>query len=430
VPFFAIILVWAFLPYARTPFYSWAGVPFKGTDVLLFVLLLVVALGRNGRPQNRIVRNSCRPLLKGVFVSLGYAALTMLWADLTKPDQIGMGYTLLGALVCFLIPYLGFVCFQRDQIYSFLWRLSAALAIISFCYVAEPFLGLGLRGTPNELEVMIFGMQRAAGPLLHPANGHFQLLPAVGFVLGDMLVGRGRRPVSIVLLFMLVAFLLGSGSRSALISLGLFIALVALSTPGKAKVIAIYALLVLIAISAAVLLTKASPDRLTKRDAGREETYRTAAAIFESQTLAERVMGSGYGHWWPWYIIDVEGGGAYATGRFVLPTPYGPTYYNPHSLFLIGWVELGIAGVCMFLALIIFLLRLPLKQRRQAETHVFLCSLAAQVPAFFSDCYLVKNVEQSLLWWCFVLGAVALSARQIRVSREEHPCTEPVRMRA
>jgi O-antigen ligase len=412
ISFWATLLVWSYVPYKEIAFYIWNTVPFKSTDILLFVLLvLALAAGLIHRYRNHVFQSNCLPLLTTMSVFLGYSALTMTWADLVYRDQIAMGYTLISGAACFLVPYLVFRQLRSAQIHTFLWRLSIALAIISFSYFAQSFLALGLRSR-NDWDLITFGMERVGGPLLYPARLHFQLLPAAAFVLGEMLTNRARRMIALPLLCMFIAPILGAGSRSGAICLGLFILLVALVLRGTKRVSTVFVLLVLVTSGVTVLLTRAIPDRLMTGDPQRSQTYDTALAIVESQTLNQHIFGAGYGHWWPWYILDIEDGGAMATGRFFRSTPYGFTLYNPHSLLLTMWVELGIIGLCLFLVLMFFLLQLALRAQRRTGIHVLMCGLAALVPAFFVDCYIVEDIKQNLIWWCFVLGATALSAKK------------------
>lgn len=407
-PFFCTLIIWAYLPYTRTPVVTLWDIPVKGPDVCLFILLFTFGWATFISPyRNAKVRASCKSLVVWLLTALVYAALTMLWSEMDTRNTLAMGYTLCSAAACFLVPYFAYLTMSSAQVRGVLWLLSGLLAVVSLSYFIQAFFGLQFR-TRNDYEVITFGMARVAGPLLYPAKSHFQLLPAAAFILSELVARRVRAVVATPLIIMILLALLGSGSRAAVISLAIFVVLVGISLRGISKAIVIAVILTVCAGIVAVLSIQAKADRLLSSDRMREQTYATSLAIISNQTPIRRVFGDGYGRWWPWYIADVEDGGALVTGRFVQRTDYGLTLYNPHSVLLLSWVELGAVGLFLFVGLMIFLAKQGLQARSQPHLAPLMCSLAALVPAFAFDCVIVADIKLNLVFWCFVLGTCVL----------------------
>ena len=418
IPFFCTLLCWAYLPFSHTPFITLWDIPFCSTDGCLFLLLFISGSVAIAAPRkNERLRARCGSLATWLFVTFAYAVITMFWSDLDSRNVLAMGYTLLCGAACFLVPYAAYSVMTDSQVRNFLWFLSVVLALISFSYFVQSFFGLHLKAR-TDYDLITFGMERVSGPLLYPATLHFQILPAAAFIIGEVLGRRVRFTVAAPLLGMIFVTLLGSGSRSALICLTLFLLFLSISLRGRVKLIAVSLVLIVCVTTGTVLATKAKADRLLVSDPMREWTYATSLNIVSNQTMMHRIFGDGYGHWWPWYVVDVEGGGAQVTGRVIQSTNYGPTLYHPHSLFLISWVELGIIGLIPFVALMVFLLQMGFGARSEPRIAPLLCSLAALVPAFGIDTFLVKSVRQNLVWWCFVLGACLLRSYSPKVRRE------------
>ena len=415
---FLVLLVWTYIHNRYIPFWEVGTVLIKATDVGVFVIFaacLIALVLKRCRTYEYTGRLAAVRYL-GLLTFL-YAAITMTWSQKEFRDQLAMGYTLLCAITC-ILSALFIVDRQVTRLVRLLWCLSVFLAVAGVCYWLQAVFDLGLRAV-NYVELDQFGTQRLGGPLVNPARGQFMFVPALGFVVGQLLSRNISKKTGVPVAMGLLVSLFGLGARSALVCLAVFVSMLAVSLRRSNRTMAIILVVVFSAGAGSLVFLRSKTERLSTFDPGRLMTYETSIAMFLDQSPLEHVFGAGYGRWWPWYRTDVEGGGAWFTHRFVQMTPYGPTLFNPHSTFIIAVIELGLPGSLAFAFLLLLLIRTAWRCRHLSpNVGVFATGVAATIPAFFSDCYLVSDVKQNLIWWLFVGGAVALQrAEEFRLEQ-------------
>jgi len=321
-----------------------------------------------------------------------------------------MAYTLVCTLASSILPYLVVKTYNQNELYAFLKRLVLFTATIGFIYALQSFLDLGLRTEAGKL-VGEFGIERVRGPLFGSSTGHLILIPAFGFSINELIVSFSKKSnrlfwsmISLSLLFVILAL----GSRAAVICLAAFVIIMIPLLRGLGKKILTFAVVAfMLCIALALLNLQANTDRLSNmEDMTRLTTHRTAWDIVTSSSIPQLLIGHGYGSYWPWYLADIEDGGARATGRFMNKTSFGPILYHPHSVLLLLVVELGILGLCFYIYSIWFLLKMVIYVKAYAKFIPFICGTASASLAFFFDLFLFKSWELSSIWWLFLFSSI------------------------
>lgn len=410
LPFWLCLFYWSLLPSAWTPWFTLGQLPVSTKDGLLLVLASFYAIrllrSRGGALHDQGWEHSLTTYFP---ILLLYAALSLFWSGLGRIDLLAMLYTLALAGAAFLLGYA--MVAQRDPqlVQVFLIRLVTYLGVLGLIYSGESFLNLGLRSALTK-EWVDFGIQRVRGPLFGSSTGHFILLPALAFILGEGLRWRVGRPRLFVVAFALLLTLVGAGSRAGLAMLAVFIGLVCLGVKGVTARLGAISIVALMIVSVGLLVfSQAETSRLQSvEDELRQTTHETAWETVKNRELQTTLVGSGYGSLWSWYLPDVEEDGARATGKYVTATDYGRVLYHPHSLLLMLGVELGLFGFIALLKLGTTLARLLIAGLRGNTYGVFACGIAVSGLAGFFDLVLFKGVLLSALWWIFLFGALVL----------------------
>ncbi len=324
-------------------------------------------------------------------------------------DATAMACVLLLTTAVFLLGYTIVAKRTSKSITRFLSRLTIALALVSLLYTAESFFSLGLRSEAGR-PAGDFGVQRVRGPLYGSATGYFILIPALGFAIEQAIRNPRTRFLHVGVAFALVISLVALGSRGAMLLLTLFLFLVIfIVRKRKQRWLALAVVMVAFLGAATIIFTRARGERLLHlADAARVETHRTAWNIVANAPVAANIFGSGYGSWWPWYLVDVEG--ARRTGKMMKHTPYGMVLFNPHSILLMLGVELGAVGLGYFAALWLVLFKVLQKSYRRSRYPVFACAIAAAAPAMFFDFVLFTIQPRGALYWGYLFGALALNS--------------------
>jgi len=158
-------------------------------------------------------------------------------------------------------------------------------------------------------------------------------------------------------------------------------------------------------------------------DPSREQNALTAWGIV-TQDWHRVLFGMGTGVIWPWYASDAH----------VLPdqvpkpwtwvsVPYSDGFLlqSPHSLLLGVFVELGLVGLLILVAMLGLLAVAAWRARRRPLQGMMLAGVVATFAAFPFDHYLLRNFGVSWMWWFFVFGALALTAEAGQVQADETP---------
>ena len=95
----------------------------------------------------------------------------------------------------------------------------------------------------------------------------------------------------------------------------------------------------------------------------------------------------------------------------MVTTAWGPALNSSHSTFLQVLVELGLAGMVLLIPVVVVPIVVLARRlwpslrwaARPVPDVVPLIALAATIPAFFLDAFLLKNYGASLWWWLVLL---------------------------
>jgi hypothetical protein len=414
LPLWLTLVVWGFLPATRTPWLTLASLPVSSKGLLIFILLAYYALGRwwPSRGADPDVDRMTVTTTRLVGLVVGYAFLSMAWSRCGGLDRLAMGYTLALTAATFFLARAVLAGRSAEQVELLLQRLAWFMAVTGLVYFAESFVGLGVRSAEGrESAVMGMGVQRVHGPLFGAAYGYCLLLPAMGTAL-DGATTR-RRPISgnLVALLVLGITLLALGSRGALVGLALFLVVFQLAShSARTKLLGLITVVAVAVLAALIVYSNATADRMTNfQDSSRQEAFQAAAQL-SAERLPESLAGLGYGDLWPWYIPDVEEGGARRNNRFFVWTRYGYLIYNPHSIMLMLAVELGMVGLLLGVRLVQIPAALALRARRLRRHGGLASGIAGSAVVYMLDLTIFKAWEASLIWWLFVLGGLRLTA--------------------
>jgi O-antigen ligase len=408
MPFWAILSVLALVPGHLYPWSAVAGVPIMSRH-LLVPLLAVFYLLVWWPPHVGPTRwHRGLPMLTVALIA--YMGLSMVWSGMGGVDRIAMSYVLVLNIAAICLAYCVLARMSRPRVRDFLTRLTFFLAAVSSVYfIDRAFLMQGRHATENAM----FGMYRVDGPLYGSAQAG--LLPAIGWALQQAVDDPVRRRVHAAVAVILVIVLLGTASRSAYALLGLFVLLAAVLVRSRSqRRIAIVGLAAILPLGAIIVFSRANVAGVARfSDTERALNHLTSFSIIAGAPTYKQVLGSGYGSWWPWYMTDVEEGGARATGRFMQRTPYGLLLHQPHSVLLYLAVETGLVGLAWLAYLWLVLGRLLGGNLRNAPAQVFACGLFAGAFTMFADFVLLRpNAYVGFIFWIYLFGVLALRGRR------------------
>lgn len=412
--FWVCLLLWSFLPATLTFWVYFASIPVNCKDLTIVFLIGVEGFRRLGREKYRNQTDWHQNLHLYFLVFSLYAGIGLLISRIPQRDLIAMFFTLVMTCASFSLAFLIIARKDRDGVEGFIDFLVISLSIVGFVYLAESMMGLGLR-SDEGVETAHFGIQRLHGPLFGAAYGQFLLIPCLGFNIGKVHEGPGKRLSLVRLLLVLInlASIMSLGSRGGMVCLILFFVLYACTSKGMGKKVArLMGMAVLFGAVSLVVFSFADSSRLTNmEDQARSSTYEISMKIIQSNGV-NAIFGPGYGSIWAWYLPDVEDGGAKATKRFYIWTEYGSLLFNPHSVFLMLVTELGLVGLGFFLKLA-FTQVVMIRRAFNDEIHRgFLCSICSTFVVLLTDFPLFKNWPMSTLWWLLFFGCFALTTTE------------------
>ncbi len=422
LPFWLGLATWSIFPGRFTPWFDLAGIPVNPKHLLLVPVALLYLVAWWPPRRACTAWHSHLPIV--TIGLLTYMALSMSWSGMDVRNTRAMTYVTIINTSTFALGYLMVAERSAATIRAFLQRLTVLLAAIALLYTAENYFSLGL-SEPDPGKALVFGIQRVRGPLYGAAQGGLLLLPALGFALHEAATQRQRRLLFIACAMVLVIAALGSGSRSATLQLGCFSVLLFLFVPGRRqRLVSGVMIAVLVAVGAAFVFSRASAGRLMElEDLERGATHVTAFRIIQNAPMEKQVFGSGHGSLWPWYLPDVEFGGARATGQFYIYTPYGLVLHAAHSVLLLMAVELGAIGLLYLAYLWAVLGRQVLLNLREAPYPIVACGLFTGAMTMFTDYVLFRaGTQVQLIFWIYLFGLLALRAHgRMHSVAEENP---------
>jgi O-antigen ligase len=425
VLFWLSFFYWTVLPSTKTPWFEIESIPVNGKDILLVAVACIFFLWpRMRKPsittlpkREHLIATFLEPWhyhLPILTVSLiFYATLSLQYNDIDPRDAKGMMFTLILTASSFLLGYNAIVKRPVASVRLFLWRLTVGLAGVGLLYTVASLSSFQFAGVRSAL--INDPTVRVQGPLFGSDDGYFVLIPALAFAIQDLIQTPSQRLFKLIIIFILMLTLIGLGSRGAMLIIGIFLCLTILFNKNKkiAALAAIGVIVFVIIAAAIVFATSNTGDRLQSlEDSSRSDTYSTSFKIIGNQTTYLKILGSGYGSYWNWYILDIEDGSDADGGRTfkIIQTSFGRILYHPHSTFLLLIVELGMLGFLYFLFLWTTYARLLLRDSRKLEFPIFACGMVASGFSLFMNFYVFRLQMLTCLWWIFLFGALALSS--------------------
>jgi hypothetical protein len=416
----ALLCYWAVVPTRYTAAWFDVGdLPIDYRDLTLAGLAAVLLCVVRTASHDRIGRL----VLCANMAAVAYALTSLGWAGIERADAESMAWTLVLHLSSVLAAYTIVGLLTKQVAYSMMYVSALVLSGIGALYTAQSLLDLGLR-SPQAVNVLTdFGMQRVNGPLFDSPTGHFVLIPALAFLVYDI-VGRRRLAVNLVASLFLIATILGTGSRAAVLGTLVFMSLLltcaSVGTKLKPWIVVLMVALTLPAIVA--VFKVADPARLY-RVSDREprlDIHLSAFELAKERPWMETALGSGYGSIWPWYRVNYFR--AYRTFHATVATRYGflkadNQEYHSHSVALLAVMELGIPGAAFFIALCLLLIRAFQRYRRQ-YVGLFAAGLLASGSALFMDLFFFSSTRLCFFWWLMLFVMLKLASTAERgVSR-------------
>ncbi|WP_181833749.1 O-antigen ligase family protein [Acidipropionibacterium virtanenii] len=253
---------------------------------------------------------------------------------------------------------------------------------------------------------LVHGSPRLATGMGGSAVVHVPLLLATGVVLAAFLAGW-HRWWSLALTVMGAAAVVLTGSRSGVVCLVLAGAVVCLQWLRSRRAWLVAGIVAVVA-GAVVVAVPMLHRLLNPTDELRAKNLETAIT-FWTATPKHVLLGVGSGRLWPWYAFDSHL--LRTPWRGLVGTQWGPALNSSHSTFLQVLVELGLAGMLLLLPVVTVPVLILVRRlwpglrgvARPVPDVVTLVALAATIPAFFLDTYLLKNYGASLWWWLVIL---------------------------
>ncbi len=434
MPFWVILMLWAFLPTTKTPWVVVVTIPIFSKELVVVALAIYYALlamgtaivTRKGKSDQFIANrlpaswHHHLPILTAAF--LCYAMISVDRHDMSSRDADAMLYTLIGSGSAFFLSYYLIASRNPTSIRGFVWKLTVFLAIVGLVYCAESFFSLGLRsevGHQLHLESETFGVERVTGPLFDPVRGTFVFLPAFAFALWELTREHGVRLLTALVAFSLLITIIGFGSRAGLLVLGLFFFFLILVSRGRKRMLLMGIVILFMVTAAVMVFSRAKADRLMSLDdTRRAETHKVAWQIITHRSIITNILGSGYGSVWSWYLVEADHhdpGDNFAYFDFVT-TPFGRTLFHPHSVLLLLAVEMGAVGLLYFSVFWSALIHMLVDSLSGRWCSVFLVGVVAAGFLVFFDLELFRTPQFNVLWWIYFFGALSLNA-QSRISR-------------
>ncbi|MDX2178249.1 MAG: O-antigen ligase family protein [Bryobacteraceae bacterium] len=411
-PFWLALLYIALLPGSLSPWWEWFDLPVRSAEGAVVLSAAFYAIPAILDRRHGFGFRASAALLVPMLVALAYAFGSTFWVELDADDLRAMRLTLIYASAAPLLAWGVVGGYSREDLYHFVWRLSAFLALVSVVYAAESILSLGLRSELGQNTLLDFGIERVRGPLFGSSTGYLVLLPALAFAIQHVIDVKSRRAAGLGMVLALLVTMLGLGSRAALVLLSIYLVLLSfLIKSARKRLLAVLLTVVFTAAAAGLVFSQANTDRLQNfEDDSRRATHVTAARAVEEQPLSTTLRGAGYGAIWNWYLTDSRNGERLATGDNIIRTPFGPSLYHSHSTFLEMAMELGAVGAVAFATMSFGFLSLVARCWRRGVLQAFSCGLAATGLGLLFDLFLFKNTTVNLIWWLYAI-AMSMLAR-------------------
>ena len=346
----------------------------------------------------------------------------MSWGSIGQIDAKAMFLTLILFASSVISAYCLAGLLRPGQLSGFVRRTAIVLALVCGIYSADSFFLLGFRAPDMVRLENDFGIPRVAGPLFASSTGYFLIVPALAYLVEDMLRGKGRRSVSIVCIVLLGITLFALGSRGGILVIVCFLALCLVFVREiSKKVLACAVTTAVMLLAAALVLEKGEITRVESfEDQARDSYHREAWNRMKDRDLAENIFGSGYGSIWPWYRLDEfivlkmfdmsvsTRDGWMVAGRY---------QYHPHSVLLLLGVELGLAGLLYCIYLFAVFWRILVWQRLSRGQVIWACGLMASAVALLLDLFLFYRPRMAVVWWVWLFAAIRSS--EYALAREQ-----------
>lgn len=283
---------------------------------------------------------------------------------------------------------------------AMLTRLSRLLTVVFVIYAAFfVFRGSGV-------------VERLQGPLGVASVIHVPMLLALSVHVYNVMAKRSPK-ISLLFATATMGTLFLTNSRAGILSFVVLLFLVFIQKGAFKKKALIFTLVFVCALT---LINLVDFERFTKlEDLQRQQT--TAAALsLATDSTASVFLGSGFGNIWSLSAEEQQN---------------GDILHHAHSVFLELFVELGLLGTIPFALIVLIVLiqfSKSVKQRHGLKACVLAGVLSTIFPSFFTDLYLFKNYELSLLWWFYLFAALTLPPGTIQ--RQNTPVTAAANQKA
>jgi O-antigen ligase len=413
IPLWITLFLWAFFPDRWMPRFHLFSIPIDGREFLIVALWIYTVL---------IWLLSTRKLLKRskgldrdknwhqnipvvTTIVLIFAFLSIDKSNLDSRNFTAMSYTLVLTITSLLTAFNLTISRSKEKVKILLWHLTIFIAFIGIFYTISTFFSLGFR--PDKISGDI---GRVKGPFFGVANAYFVLIPALAYSLEKFRNHHsGNRWFDLAITTSLIITIIGTGSRGAILALILFLILQIILIKEKAKALLVLILILLLAIPAAgIYYTRSSnvAERLQSVESiDREKTYKASYEIIVNRSFKDNIFGSGYGSYWPWYLIQEEGR-IRDTG--IVWNPYGMILYKPHSTLLLLSVELGIIGFLYYIYLWYILFKIYISNLTHSVTPLLNSGLLASFIVTFFAIPLFEIPSSSTTWWLYLFGSLFL----------------------
>jgi len=392
-----VFVLCAFLPSTRTPILQIEGLLLTLTDLVLAALAIVSLpfLIVNRKRYHRSFRWTFLP-----FTALAVYAVTTTFVleDFRRYDFLYLIFPMAMAWVAMAVGFTLVSSTKPEKLKDLALRLCASAAVVAVVYIFVSFRRpFGLK-TYEDVDPL-FGVVRLGGPLAKPTDLPAFFIIAVSFLLlGIKRIQDNIFPMALATV--LTVGVLLCGSKAGGISLLLLVFTIAL---GRFSLRAKLAVLAVAFLAAAIVFQVALPQRyMSFEDRYRIVSYETGLKAWTASPPTI-VFGQGYGQVWPWYIKEIH----LALGedrwyQFVVQTRFGPTVFNPHSVYVNLLGETGVLGLGLLLLALGSQFWPAIKAASPGGlVPRLLPGLLASlvVPAF--GAMLLKYFALSAVWWAF-----------------------------
>lgn len=417
IPFWLCIAFISLYPSIQTPILEFSLILFNSKDLILIALgcFYLLPVIRQTSIGSYFKKSWCNSLPAITTAILGYAAMSVTWSGMGFIDVITMLYTLILTFFVFHLSYNLIAKMPVGSLRPFLWQLTVFISMISLLYSAQSFFSLDLRSS-SSLQSDDFAIDRVRGPLFVSSTGYFLLIPALAFSIQEIANTTKQEPFKWIVMLILGITVLSLGSRGGVvITLIFIISLIFFLRDRKQRLFAyVIGIIMMLAITFTILGVSANTSRFTSTESdGRSETYSTSFEIIKNRSVFDNFLGSGYGSYWHWYNIDMDG----KTLNESVSTQYGTMLAHPHSTFLLLIVEIGLPGLLYFFKLNHILVNMIVfKNNRNTSDTIFFCGVATSGLSLFFDFFIFKNWTASMIWLIYFFGALALIVQSENVT--------------